>query len=226
MRARAWLLFKALLILFAMAAPVVTHVVLTSAAWGPTAYLLIAGQTLLALWVVRAALRPPWSGLAAILILAAGVLLCLRHSRGGIVLTAGLPHALIYSGLLVFFARTLRPGRVPLVTGLSHQLHGALPPAVDRYTRRVTWAWCLFFGGQLLGSVLLLWLAPIAWWSTFVNILNAPLLAILFLGEKMTRSFWVTNPPRERWRDMVRMAALVKAQMVKRDRGMPRTRES
>lgn len=189
MRARAWLLFKALLILFAIASPFVTHLVLTSDDSGVS-----------------------------------GVALDVLHLRGGFVLLAGLPHALIYVGLLTLFSMSLRPGQVPLVTRLSRQFHGTLPPAIDRYTRRVTWAWCLFFLGQLIGSALLFWLAPIAWWSTFVNILNAPLLTAMFLGEKMTRSFWVTNPPREHLRDIVRMVVLVKAQMIKRDRGCPRPR--
>jgi uncharacterized membrane protein len=226
MPARIRLLSKVLLILFVVAAPFATHAVLTSSAdWGPVAYLLIGGQTLLAFWVVRVTLRRPWSGLAGGGVLAAGVLIGFSHSHEGVALTTGLPHALTYSGLLILFGRTLRPGQMPLVTRLSRQMHGPLPAAVDRYTRRVTWAWCLFCVGQLAGSALLYWLAPLAWWSVFVNILNTPLLAVMFLGEKMTRSFWVTNPPRERLRDIVRMVALVKTQMVKCDSGLPQTRE-
>ncbi|GGF46764.1 membrane protein [Aliidongia dinghuensis] len=226
MPARAWLLFKALLILFAIAAPFVTHFILATGDWGMATYLLIAGQALLALWAIGMATRRAWARLAGALILAGGLALGVLHPRGGFVLLTGLPHALIYLGLLMFFGMSLRPGQVPLVTRLSHQIHGTLPPAIDRYTRRVTWAWCLFFLGQLLGSALLLWLAPIAWWSAFVNILNAPLLTAMFLGEKMTRSFWVTNPPREHLRDIVRMIVMVKAQMARRDRGCPRPRET
>ena len=226
MPARTGGLPKVLLILCIVAAPLITHIVLTSGEWGLPADLLVAGQTALALWLVLTQFRGLCRQVAAIGLLACALALCLLHLQGGLVLSTGLPHAAIYAGLLVLFGLSLRPGHVPLITRLSHQIHGALPPAIDRYTRRVTWAWCLFFLFQLLASALLIAFAPVAWWSTFVNILNAPLLAIMLLGEKLTRSFWVTNPPRERFPDMVRMVTLVKAQLAQRDHGCPRPRES
>jgi uncharacterized membrane protein len=226
MPARAGGLLKVLLILSIVAAPLITHVVLTSGKWGMPADLLVAGQTVLALWLVLTQFRGLCRQVAVIGLLGCGLALCLLHLQGGLVLSTGLPHAAIYAGLLVLFGLSLRSGHVPLITALSHQIHGSLPPAIDRYTRRVTWAWCLFFLFQLLASALLIAFAPVAWWSTFVNILNAPLLAVMLLGEKLTRSLWVTNPPRERFPDMVRMVALVKAHLAKRDHGCPRPRES
>ncbi|HLZ64824.1 MAG TPA: hypothetical protein VKQ29_01275 [Aliidongia sp.] len=226
MLARARGLPGFLLILFIVSTPVVTHAVLTAGEWGASADLLVAGQTALALWFVLTRLRRPWRELAAVGLVACCLALCLLHVRGGLVLSTGLPHAMVYTGLLLLFGLSLRPGHVPLVTLLSHQVHGALPPAIDRYTRRVTWAWCLFCLFQLLVSALLIAFAPVAWWSVFVNVLNAPLLAVMLLGEKLTRSCWVENPPRERLGDMMHMVALVRAQLAKRNLGYPRPRES
>ena len=42
-------------------------------------------------------------------------------------------------------------------------------------------AWCGFFFCQLLGSAVLLIFAPVVWWSTFVNILNIPLVVLAFI---------------------------------------------
>jgi uncharacterized membrane protein len=77
--------------------------------------------------------------------------------------------------------------------------------------------WCWFFGLQIVLSALLLLLAPIAWWSIFVNILNAPMIAILLLGEQLTRSLWVSDPPREYLADMLRMPQLLRQQLRKPD---------
>jgi len=103
---------------------------------------------------------------------------------------------------------------VPVITALSHQIHGPLPASIDLYTRRVTQVWCGFFAAELLGSALLLAVAPIAWWSLFVNVLNAPCLIILLVGEKVTRPFWVTNPPRECFGDMVRMVGWISSKLA------------
>ena len=217
---------KVLSILPIAAAPLVTHFLLTTGDWHVAAALLIAGQAGLALWLVLTRLRSRSRQAAAIAVLAGSLTVCLLHLQRGLVLSTGLPHAVIYAGLLILFGLSLRPGRVPLVTALSHQLHGPLPPAIDRYTRRVTWAWCLFCLLQLAVSALLLSCAPVAWWSAFVNVLNAPLLAAMILGERATRPLWVANPPRERLPDMMRMIALVKVQLAKHDRGGPRPRET
>ena len=218
-------LFQVLPMLVIVAAPLATHVVLAQREWGLAADLLIAAQTALLLWLALTRLRRPYNQVVAAGLLAGSLALGILHLRGGLVLSTGVPHALVYAGLLILFGLSLRPGRVPLVTALSHQIHGPLPPTVDCYTRRVTWAWCLFFLLQLLVSACLIAFAPVAWWSAFVNILNAPLLAVMFLGEKLSRPLWVTNPPRERLADIMRMIRLVKAQMTKHDLGCPRPRE-
>ncbi|WP_143280744.1 COG4648 family protein [Bombella intestini] len=67
-------------------------------------------------------------------------------------------YELMLLGMLRVFARSLRQGRVPLVTCLAEAVHGSpLRPDVQRYTVRLTWAWCLFFILALLAP-LILWL--------------------------------------------------------------------
>jgi uncharacterized membrane protein len=112
---------------------------------------------------------------------------------------------------------SLLPGRTPIITVMSHLVHGPLPAAIDRYTRTITWVWCLFFALQLLGSALLMAFAPVVYWSTFVNVLNAPLVAALFLGERLTRHLWVADPPRESLSDMLPLVTLMKGDQAGRD---------
>jgi uncharacterized membrane protein len=143
------------------------------------------------------------------------------HRTGWLILSSGGPHALIYCGLLYVFGTSLLPGREAVATRIARTIHGELPDETIRYTRRVTWAWVIFFGLQLVGSAILLAAAPTAYWSAFVNILNAPLLVMMFLAERLSRPLWIADPPREYFADLVRMARLVKDRRTRRDLGFP-----
>jgi uncharacterized membrane protein len=224
----AWIrrVLRISLTLFIIASPLITHFALTAGRWGVTAYALVLSQTALGLWLALTRIRHPYNYAAAAGLLGCMVALSILHLQSGLVLSTGLPHALVNLGLFILFALSLRPGQVAVITALSRQIHGDLPPAIDRYTRRVTWVWCLFFLLELAGSALLLGFAPIAWWSFFVNVLNAPLIIVLFLGEKLTRSFWVTNPPHERLTDIVQMVAWVSGKLTKRGHRGLSARES
>ncbi len=98
-----------------------------------------------------------------------------------------LQHAGMQALLGLAFGRTLRPGHVPMVSRFAAILHGHLSPALARYTRNVTWAWTLYFGGMATLSLLLFWLAPVAIWSAFANLLNLPLLVLMFTAEYLAR---------------------------------------
>jgi len=100
---------------------------------------------------------------------------------------AGVPHAVIYASLLWFFGRTLRPGEEALITRVARRFHGSLPPYMETYTRRLTTAWCVFFIAQLVVSALLLAFASLEAWSLFVNLLNLPLVAAMFVGDYLFR---------------------------------------
>jgi uncharacterized membrane protein len=109
---------------------------------------------------------------------------------------SGLSHAALYCGLLVLFGRTLLPGREALVSRLARRFRDPLPPAVARYTRGVTWAWCLFAGGQLAGSAALLLWGREAVWSLFINALDLPLVVAMFAAEYACRLVMVAPADR------------------------------
>ena len=117
--------------------------------------------------------------------------------RFGFVSAAALMHWTIYSGLLLTFGLTMRPGREPLISAMTHRLHGPLSDEIVIYTRKVTIAWCGFFAAQLTASVTLFFLAPLAVWSFFVNILDIPLVVTMFAAEYAVRIRVLRHPPRE-----------------------------
>jgi uncharacterized membrane protein len=98
-----------------------------------------------------------------------------------------LQHAGMQALLGLAFARTLRAGQQPMVSRFAAIIHGGLSPALARYTRQVTWAWTLYFAVMTTLSLLLFWLAPISVWSAFANLLNLPLLVLMFSAEYAAR---------------------------------------
>ena len=119
----------------------------------------------------------------------------LRDSLGAAAL-AGLAHAGAYLALLAYFGRSLRAGREPLITRVARRIHGSVPPDMESFTRRVTVAWCGFFAGQILVSALLLAFAPHEVWSMFVNLLNLPLLGLMFAAQQAYRALRFPLVPR------------------------------
>ena len=115
----------------------------------------------------------------------------------GLVTASAVMHWAIYSSLLLTFALTLRPGHEPLVSAMTRRLHGQLSDEIVAYTRSVTIAWCGFFTAQLLASITLFCFAPLVVWSFFVNILDIPLVATMFMAEYMVRIRCLRHPPRE-----------------------------
>lgn len=98
-----------------------------------------------------------------------------------------LQHAGMQALLGLAFARTLRAGQQPMVSRFAAIIHGSLSPALARYTRQVTWAWTLYFAVMTTLSLLLFWLAPVSVWSAFANLLNLPLLVVMFSAEYAAR---------------------------------------
>lgn len=114
----------------------------------------------------------------------------------GFVTVSALMHWGIYSSLLLTFALTLRPGNDPLITAMARKLHGLITPELEAYTRSVTIAWCCFFAAQLMTSMTLFMFAPLVDWSFFVNILDMPLILVMYAAEYMVRIRSLQNPPR------------------------------
>jgi uncharacterized membrane protein len=98
-----------------------------------------------------------------------------------------LEHAVTQSLLCAAFARSLAPGREAMCTMFARMVHGALEPAMARYTRQVTLAWSIFFGAMALASTALFFGAPVSVWSTFANFFTGPLIALMFIAEYAVR---------------------------------------
>ena len=110
---------------------------------------------------------------------------------------------LVYLFLAWFFGRTLRRGRVALITRLAEQLHGdALDDraAVGAYTRRLTAVWTVLFlliaatnaalamlaspdGVLELAGLRSPWPVAATTWSLFANFLSFGLVLLLFALE-------------------------------------------
>jgi uncharacterized membrane protein len=179
---------------------VLAHVVSTRSNGGKWAVAIaLAPILLVAIGIVGKSARGvlPW------LLLAGGVLLglwaspVLEHNLGWMYFAqhVGLNAALGFS-----FGITLFGNRRPLCTVFAAMMQPEITPGLARYTRRVTLAWTLFFAGMVAVSVLLFFLAPIAVWSVFANILMMPLVILMFLIEYGVRRFAL--PPEERGRNI------------------------
>lgn len=205
--AGAW--WQAAAILAFAACPWLAHLALAQDADGVLRVtLLLLPLVALAYWIVaHAGNKLPWF---AILVVAAALTWALEQARAGtwgLAFMYGAPHAAAYLVLLWFFARTLRRGRDPLISRVARRVHGALSPEMEAYTRGVTLAWCLFFAGQVAVSALLLALAPLEAWSLFVNVLNIPLLGLMFGSEYLYRITRHPDHPRTTLPGMLRALA-------------------
>jgi uncharacterized membrane protein len=98
-----------------------------------------------------------------------------------------LQHVGMFAALGVWFGATLRPGHEALVTRFARRSGEALSASARAYTRRVTLAWTVFFVTIACVSTLLFFLAPLAQWSVFANLLTLPLTAAMFAGEFAVR---------------------------------------
>src|SRR5262245_20483661 len=118
-------------------------------------------------------------------LVAAGLLVYFveQRERMGLVVSSGVSHAAINLFLLWYFGRTLTRGREPLITRFARRVHGGLLPDMERFTRGLTITWCVFFIAQLIVSGLLLAFGPRDMWSLFVNVLNLPLVLLMFVGQ-------------------------------------------
>jgi hypothetical protein len=104
---------------------------------------------------------------------------------------AGVAHGLLYASLLAVFARSLRPGRVALVTWVASRVNPRFHAGQIPYTIAVTWGWVGIFAAELGISAALLAAAP-AHWAGFVTAWHLALPAGFALAEAAFR--------RWRWR--------------------------
>ncbi|MBU0622012.1 MAG: hypothetical protein KJ795_09200 [Gammaproteobacteria bacterium] len=152
---------------------------------------------IVAAWVLfRIAGKVWWPLLALAFLGAIYFIVTSDYGRIGLLAVNGLSHATLNLFLLWLFGRTLFRGREPLISQISRHINGELKPEVVDYTRKVTIAWCGYFAGQVTVSLLLYLFAPLSAWSFFINVLNLPLLILMFVAEKAYRTLRFPNHPK------------------------------
>jgi uncharacterized membrane protein len=98
-----------------------------------------------------------------------------------------LPSVLLNFGGCLFFARTLMPGKEPVILQVIRVDIRDVPATMAAYARGLTAVWALFFALMTSASAgLALW-ADLATWSWFANVLNPLAAALLFFGEHVIR---------------------------------------
>jgi uncharacterized membrane protein len=73
------------------------------------------------------------------------------------------------------------------VTRFARLIHGAIPPEVERYARKVTIAWTALFIGICAASCALYLGGWLEAWSFLANFLNPALLVAMFVLEYAVR---------------------------------------
>ncbi|WP_205421407.1 hypothetical protein [Dechloromonas sp. HYN0024] len=117
--------------------------------------------------------------------------------RNNIALLFFIQHIGTNLALATLFGRSLLGDGEALITQLARAVHdGDLSELKRRHTRQATLAWTLFFLTNALISAILWLFAPATVWSVFANLLSAPLLAAMFIGEHLWRL--QVLPPEER----------------------------
>ncbi len=166
--------------------PLAVHgLVLLGAPWIAVIGLVVTSLvSLLALVLVQGANRR-YSWLALYVLLAAlGVVNVMTDS----IYALFLPPVIINFGLMLFFGATLRPGETPLIERLMRLERARRPaPELQRFARRLTWIWTLYFGAVAAVSLLLAWRAPLEVWSLFTNVLNFVFVGVLFAAQFLYR---------------------------------------
>ncbi|MDO8925811.1 MAG: hypothetical protein Q7U94_02730 [Sideroxyarcus sp.] len=189
---------KILLLLAFIAYPILLHIfVLKEEVKIAHLLLVFAPLLVVAAWVLFRMVGKVWWPLLALGFAAAIYYVVTgNHGRIGLLAVNGLSHASLNLFLLWLFGRTLLPGREPLISQISRRINGELKPEVVEYTRHVTIGWCVYFVVQIVISLLLYLFTPLAAWSFFINVLNLPLLILMFVAEKTYRTMRFPNHPK------------------------------
>lgn len=189
---------KILLMLAFIGYPIVLHTFILKEEVEMSQLLFVFAPLLaVASWAVFRMFGKAWWPLLALLF--AGAIYYIvagNHERIGLLAVNGLSHAVLNLFLLWLFGRTLLHGKDPLVSQISRHINGDLEPEIIVYTRQVTIAWCIYFALQVAVSLLLYVFAPLSAWSFFINVLNLPLLILMFVGEKAYRTARFPDHPR------------------------------
>lgn len=95
---------------------------------------------------------------------------------------------LISLALLVTFAASLRPGRMPMVERFARLQEGdRLPAHAVPYCRRVTQVWVVFFACNAAIAAALAVAGSQAWWALYTGGIAYALIGIIFAVEFLVR---------------------------------------
>jgi uncharacterized membrane protein len=196
---------KVLVVSLTMLSPLAVHKALLTPGWTSVAALLIAAQIGLIASLFLSRVHHRYK-IPALVLGAAILALVLRYDgRAVLEASTGLPHALAYTAMLIIFGKSLIGEKESVITTLALRMRGPLSPVVLRYTRRVTFAWCLFFAAQLAASLILFLWAPVAVWSLFINVANFPLVLVMFMLEYAYRLMRHPAGTRDRFSDFFKV---------------------
>ncbi len=152
---------------------------------------------LASVWVLfRSISVKVWPLAGALLVLAGFYLSMEGNARVGLLAVNGAFHALLNLSALLLFGRTLMSGGEALITQIARHISGELPEEIVRYTRRITIAWCWFFVMQVSVSIFLYLFSSVVTWSFFINVLDLPLVLLMFAGEYSYRRLRYPDHPR------------------------------
>lgn len=181
---------KGLVVLVFIAYPILLHTYILKEEVAVSRLLWVFAPLLLVVtWMIFRTLAKIWWPLVALGLAALSYyVVSSDHGRVGLLAVNGLSHATLNLSLLGLFGRTLLRDREPLISQIARHITGPLQPEIVVYTRHVTIAWCAFFLSQVLISLSLYLFAPLAAWSLFINVLDVPLLVIMFVGEHSYRT--------------------------------------
>ncbi|RZL03223.1 MAG: hypothetical protein EOP36_05565 [Rubrivivax sp.] len=153
--------------------------------WAPYLYFLpLLGMLFSAVAGRRGVLAA--GGLTVVVLL--GLVALLPRWQGDLNLLYVLQHVGTNLAFCGVFGHTLAAGHEPLVTRFARIMRrGDMPPEVLAFTRGVTLAWALFFAGIALVSAFLYAAVSIEAWSVFSNLVNSPLIGLMFVVEYAVR---------------------------------------
>lgn len=97
---------------------------------------------------------------------------------------------------LLLFSRSLRTGKIPLITRVARLAEGSLSQQAEIYTRQLTVFWSFVFLLLVFETILLAVFAPIEIWSLFTNVLNYIAIMVIFVLE-----YFVRKRVLNEWRD-------------------------
>lgn len=182
--------------LLALAFPLLAHAAAATGASAP-AVAALACLLLLLCWPLHA--RP---GVFVAALAACAALLAWLASRDRAAPLLLFPPVVLTAVFGLYFARSLRTGRMALIERIVRALHGDATPAPEvlAYARRVTWFWTvLLIGLAAINLVLAALATPGGWllalgltppiavsdaqWSLFANLLNYLIIAAAFVAE-------------------------------------------